>query len=80
MPNPVKSAIKGGIQGIKNAKMGVVINNKKVKDGTAKEGAKKQTLGPINVAKAFVSGAKDPKGAKTLGNTMKPFAKAAKKK
>lgn len=79
MANPIK-AIKGGITGVKNATLAVKMNNKAVKTGTAvtamgKAPPTKKTMGPINVAKAFVAGAKDPKGTSTARTQLKNIAR-----
>jgi hypothetical protein len=68
MPNPIK-AIKGGVTQVKASVKAVQAHNKNVKAGTALTAANrgpatKKTIGPVNIAKAFVSGAKDPKAAK----------------
>jgi hypothetical protein len=79
MANPIK-AIKGGVTQVKTSIKAVQLNNKNVKAGTAvtamgKAPATKKTMGPINVAKAFVAGAKDPKGAKKAAVQMKAMTK-----
>jgi hypothetical protein len=79
MANPIK-AIKGGITQVKTSAKAVQLNNKNVKAGTAvtaigKAPATKKTMGPINVAKAFVVGAKDPKAAKTRAAQFKAITK-----
>lgn len=82
MTNPIK-AIKGGIQGVKNANLAVKINNRNVKSGTTvsalgKAPPTKKTMGPLNVAKAFVAGAKDPKGTKVAGAQLRTINQASK--
>lgn len=81
MANPIK-AIKGGVTQVKTSIKAVNLHNKNVKAGTAitavnKGPATKKTMGPINVAKAFVAGAKDPKGAKLAKAQLKGFTKKA---
>jgi len=76
--------IKGGVQGVKNANLAVKVNNTMAKKGTLNKvsGApmKKVTLGPINVIKGFVSGAKSPDKASAQGSQLKNFRTAQKKK
>ena len=79
MPNPIK-AIKGGVTQVKTSIKAVKVHNQNVKAGTAvtaigKAPATKKTMGPINVAKAFVVGAKDPKAAKTRAAQFKAVTK-----
>ncbi|MFA6046443.1 MAG: hypothetical protein WC718_15770 [Phycisphaerales bacterium] len=73
--NPIK-AIKGGITQVKNTATAVKMNNQNVKAGTAvqaigKAPPTKQVMGPLNVAKAFAAGAKDPKGAALRAGQLK---------
>ncbi|MBI1191485.1 MAG: hypothetical protein GC200_12490 [Tepidisphaera sp.] len=73
--NPIK-AIVGGITQVKNSANAVAINNKNVKNGTTVQSSrtappKKLVMGPKNVAKAFIAGAKDPKAAKTQAAQLK---------
>lgn len=83
MPNPIK-AIKGGVNQIKASALGVKVNNTKIKQGSTVSPAgkvlTKKTMGPINVAKAFVAGAKNPSDAKASLKTMQTFRAAQKKK
>lgn len=79
MANPIK-AIKGGITGVKNGALAVKMNNKAVKTGTAvtamgKAPPTKKVMGPINVVKAFVAGAKDPRGTSTARTQLKTVAR-----
>jgi hypothetical protein len=81
MPNPIK-AIKGGVQGVKNAVTTVKINNKIAKSENPVRAGKtltKKTLGPVNIAKGFMSGAKNPTGAKTSAAHLKSVKAAVKK-
>jgi hypothetical protein len=74
MPNPIKS-IKGGLQGVKNAATAVKINNQIAKSPTGSlaggNARTKMTLGPANVAKAFVNGAKNPQASKVSAQQLK---------
>jgi hypothetical protein len=83
MPNPIK-AIKGGVQGVKNANLAVKVNNTMAKNPNQNKamGAplKKQILGPLNIAKGFVNGAKDPSAAEVKGEQLRSFRNAQKKK
>lgn len=79
MANPIK-AIKGGITGVKNGALAVKMNNKAVKAGTAvtamgKAPPTKKVMGPINVVKAFVAGAKDPRGTSPARTQLKTVAR-----
>ena len=78
--NPIK-AIKGGVQQVKASVTAVKINNQNVKNGTGARaiGAPaptKQTIGPGNIVKAFVAGAKNPAAAKQAAAQMKTIKKA----
>ena len=84
MPNPIKN-IKGGLQGVKNAATAVNINNMVAKSPTGSIGSgaptrTKMTLGPANVAKAFVNGAKNPQAAKVAANQLKTVKQGLKNK
>lgn len=81
MPSPIK-AIKGGVQGVKNTNLAAKVNNTMAKKGTLSPNGvqvKKVTVGPINVIKGFVSGAKNPDKASAQGSQLKNFRAAQKK-
>mgnify|MGYP003387744824 CR=1 FL=1 len=78
--NPIK-AIKGGVTQVKNTATAVKMNNQNVKNGTAltamgKPAPTKLTMGPKQIVKSFVAGAKDPKGAATRAGQLKAMKKA----
>lgn len=82
MSNPIK-AIKGGIAQVKASNLAVKVNNTKIKQGNTVSPAgkplTKKTLGPVNVAKAFVAGTKNPAAAKSSLQTLQTIRAGQKK-